>query len=175
VVVESVPEVSMTNREYTYSELLERLFSLVREKNPYLTQRKKSLPPPNIARMGRKMWWSNFSQTCQILHRSSEHIMQFFLAELGTEGSIDGQDRFVFKGKYPAKQTETLLRKYIVEYVTCHMCHNPDTSLTRDVITRLCFVQCESCGSRRSVAPIKAGYHSVMQGDRRKIENAPES
>jgi hypothetical protein len=58
-----------------------------------------------------------------------------------------------------------------VEYVTCHMCRNPETSLTRDSVTRLYFIQCESCGSRRSVAPIKSGFHATMRTDRRKTKN----
>ncbi len=57
-----------------------------------------------------------------------------------------------------------------VEYVTCHMCRNPETSLTRDSVTRLYFIQCESCGSRRSVAPIKSGFHAHTRADRRALK-----
>lgn len=63
-----------------------------------------------------------------------------------------------------------LLCCYIVEYVTCHMCRNPETSLTRDSVTRLYFIQCESCGSRRSVAPIKTGFHATMRTDRKRTK-----
>ena len=49
---------------------------------------------------------------------------------------------------------------------------NPETSLTRDSVTRLYFIQCESCGSRRSVAPIKTGFHATMRTDRRKVKAA---
>jgi translation initiation factor 2 subunit 2 len=102
------------------------------------------------------------------MHRSPEHMQQFLLAELGTEGSIDGNQRLVIKGRYQPKQVESLLKKYIIEYVTCHMCKNPETTLTRDSVTRLYFIQCESCGSRRSVAPIKTGFHATMRTDRKK-------
>jgi len=30
------------------------------------------------------------------------------------------------------------------------MCRNPETTLTRDSVTRLYFLQCEACNSRRS-------------------------
>lgn len=60
----------------------------------------------------------------------------------------------------------------LVEYVSCNMCRNPETSLTRDSVTRLYFIQCESCGSRRSVAPIKTGFHATMRTDRRKVKAA---
>jgi translation initiation factor 2 beta subunit (eIF-2beta)/eIF-5 len=47
------------------------------------------------------------------MHRSPEHLMSFILAELGTEGSIDANQRFIMKGRYLPKQIESLLKKYI--------------------------------------------------------------
>ena len=41
------------------------------------------------------------------------------------------------------KYIESLLRKYIVEYVTCQMCRSPNTTLTRDSVSRLFFVHCQ--------------------------------
>jgi translation initiation factor 2 subunit 2 len=159
--------------DYSYTELLERVFTLLREKNPNLATRKRhTMPPPQLVRVGtRKTMWANFQQITQLMHRSPEHMMSFLLAELGTEGSIDGNQRLIIKGRYQPKQIESLLKKYIVEYVTCHMCRNPETSLTRDSVTRLYFIQCESCGSRRSVAPIKSGFHATMRAERRKVKD----
>lgn len=156
--------------DYNYTELLDRVFTLLQEKNPSLGSRKRySMPPPQLIRVGtRKTVWSNFSAICTLMHRQPEHVMSFLLAELGTDGSIDGSQRMMIKGRYQQKQVESLLRKYITEYVTCHMCQKPETSLTRDSVTRLYFVNCESCGSRRSVAPIKSGFHATMRAERRK-------
>jgi len=161
-----------TERDYAYTELLDRIFSLLRERNPNLAERKRYvLPPPQLVRVGtRKTMWSNFQQICLTMHRNEEHVMAFLLAELGTEGSIDGNHRLVIKGRFVPKQIESLLKKYIVEYVTCHMCRNPETTLTRDPVTRLYFLQCESCNSRRSVVPIKAGFHFTTKADRRKVK-----
>ena len=157
-------------RDYNYTELLERVFSLLHEKNPALSTRKRyTMPPPQLVRVGtRKTMWTNFAQNCSLMHRQPEHVMSFLLAELGTDGSIDGNQRLVIKGRYQPKQVESLLKKYIMEYVSCSMCRNPETSLTRDSVTRLYFIQCESCGSRRSVAPIKSGFHATMRAERRK-------
>ena len=104
------------------------------------------------------------------LHRQPEHVMSFLLAELGTDGSVDGKKQLILKGRFPAKNIESLLKKYIVEYVTCHMCRSPETSLTRDSVTRLYFLDCEACGSRRSVAPVKSGFHATSRADRRKAK-----
>ena len=89
------------------------------------------------------------------------------MAELGTEGSIDGNQRLVIRGKYVPKYIESLLRKYIVEYVTCKMCRSPNTTLTKDSVSRLYFMHCDDCGSSRSVAPIRAGFHAQTRADRR--------
>lgn len=78
------------------------------------------------------------------------------LAELGTSGSVDGNSQLIIKGRFQQKQIENVLRRYIKEYVTCHTCRSPDTILQKD--TRLFFLQCETCGSRCSVASIKSGF-----------------
>lgn len=197
------------------------------------------------------------------------------MAELGTEGSIDGNSRLVLRGKYvpkgievrhrvlciklwvglwggrvcvfvgapsfdnrrgPKKNTQTvnppptplrtpppttrkqsLLRKYIGEYVACTTCKSPNTALrsvplplpplclcvcmdgyihkymyvyntsfppptqpphtplptkhahSRDSVSRLYFVHCQSCGSSRSVAPIRTGFHAQTRADRRAL------
>lgn len=163
-----------SDRDYNYTELLERIYALLREKNPALGSKKRyTLPPPQMVRVGtKKTMWSNFGLMCSTMHRSEEHVQSFLLAELGTEGSIDGSHRLVIKGKYTGKQIESLLKQYIAGYVQCSMCRSAETALTRDSVTRLYFIQCESCGSRRSVAPIKTGYHAQTKAERRKIKMA---
>lgn len=155
--------------DYTYTELLERVYNLLQQNNPNLAVRKRHvMPPPQLARIGtRKTMWSNFAAAAQVMRRQLDHLMTFVLAELGTEGSIDASQRLVIKGRYQSKQIESLLKKYIVEYVVCHMCHNPETTLSRDSVTRLYFLQCESCGSRRSVAQVKSGFHATTRAERR--------
>lgn len=106
------------------------------------------------------------------MKREKEHVQSFFLAELGTTGSIDGSDRFLLKGRYLPKYIENLLRKYITEYVTCHMCKSLETELTRDPVTRLFFLSCKACGSQRSVTAIKAGFHATSKGERKKAREA---
>ena len=39
----------------------------------------------------------------------------------------------------------------------------PETSLTRDSVTRLHFIHCENCDAKRSVAPIKNGFHAYNE------------
>lgn len=152
-----------SDRDYTYDELLTRVFEIMREKNPDMVAGEKKrfvMRPPQVLRVGtKKTSFANFSEICRLLHREPKHVLAFLLAELGTSGSIDGNNQLIIKGRFQQKQIETVVRKYIKEYVTCHTCRSPDTLLQKD--TRLFFLQCESCGSRCSVASIKSGFQAV--------------
>ncbi|XP_007258565.2 eukaryotic translation initiation factor 2 subunit 2 [Astyanax mexicanus] len=152
-----------TERDYTYDELLSRVFNIMREKNPDMVageKRKFVMKPPQVVRVGtKKTSFVNFTDICKLLHRQPKHLLAFLLAELGTCGSIDGNNQLVIKGRFQQKQIENVLRRYIKEYVTCHTCRSPETILQKD--TRLYFLQCETCHSRCSVASIKTGFQAV--------------
>lgn len=160
--------------EYTYEDMLDRVMGILHAQNPDLIEKKRrTMKPPQLTRVGtKKTLWVNFQEICTMMQRSPQHVFQFFMAELGTEGSIDGNQRLVIRGKYVPKYIESLLRKYIVEYVTCQMCRSPNTDLTRDSASRLHFCNCRDCGSSRSVAPISSGYHATSRADRRAARNA---
>ncbi|KAJ8684276.1 hypothetical protein QAD02_020068 [Eretmocerus hayati] len=152
-----------SDRDYTYDELLARVFNIMKEKNPDMVAGKKQkfvMRPPQVVRIGtKKTSFSNFTEICKTLHRQPKHLLDFLLAELGTSGSVDGNSQLIIKGRFQQKQIENVLRRYIKEYVTCHTCRSPDTILQKD--TRLFFLQCETCGSRCSVASIKSGFQAV--------------
>ncbi|KAK9692803.1 Domain found in IF2B/IF5 [Popillia japonica] len=152
-----------SDRDYTYDELLNRVFEIMRDKNPDMVAGKKQkfvMRPPQVVRIGtKKTSFANFTEICKTLHRQPKHLLDFLLAELGTSGSVDGNSQLIIKGRFQQKQIENVLRRYIKEYVTCHTCRSPDTILQKD--TRLFFLQCETCGSRCSVASIKSGFQAV--------------
>ncbi|XP_077079372.1 eukaryotic translation initiation factor 2 subunit 2-like isoform X2 [Siphateles boraxobius] len=160
---QSGPAWADSERDYTYDELLSRVFNIMREKNPDMVageKRKFVMKPPQVVRVGtKKTSFVNFTDICKLLHRQPKHLLAFLLAELGTSGSIDGNNQLVIKGRFQQKQIENVLRRYIKEYVTCHTCRSPDTILQKD--TRLYFLQCETCHSRCSVASIKTGFQAV--------------
>ncbi|KAG5233583.1 eukaryotic translation initiation factor [Salix suchowensis] len=148
-----------TDRDYDYEELLGRVFNILRENNPELAgdRRRTVMRPPQVLREGtKKTVFVNFMDLCKTMHRQADHVMAFLLAELGTSGSLDGQQRLVIKGRFAPKNFEGILRRYINEYVICLGCKSPDTILSKE--NRLFFLRCEKCGSGRSVAPIKAGF-----------------
>lgn len=159
-----------TSRDYTFDELLNRVFEIIQAKNPEMVAGEKKrfiMKPPQCARVGtKKTSFVNFTEICQTLKRQPKHILAFILAELGTSGSVDGNNQLIIKGRFQQKQLESVLRRYIKEYVTCHTCRSPDTILERDV--RLYFLKCRMCQSRCSVATIRSGFQAVT-GKRARI------
>ncbi|KAI2663851.1 Eukaryotic translation initiation factor 2 subunit 2 [Labeo rohita] len=121
-----------SERDYTYDELLNRVFNIMREKNPDMVageKRKFVMKPPQVVRVGtKKTSFVNFTDICKLLHRQPKHLLAFLLAD----GSIDGNNQLVIKGRFQQKQIENVLRRYIKEYVTCHTCRSPDTILQKD-------------------------------------------
>jgi translation initiation factor 2 subunit 2 len=161
-------------RVYDYEFLLNRVMNLVQQNNPELVEKSRTkMPPPQVQRLGtKKTHWTNFNEICVAMSRHPDHVFQFFMAELGTEGSIDGNKQLIIRGKFAAKYIESLLRKYILEYVSCSMCRSLKTDLRRDNVTRLYFADCLECGCSRSVATIRAGFHAQTRADRRALRNA---
>merc|ERR1712029_1030313 len=151
------------DRDYTYDELLQRVYNVIKEKNPdsVMGEKKKFvMRPPQVVKVGaKKTAFVNFTEIAKMLHRQPKHLLAFLFAELGTTGALDGSNQLVMKGKFQQKHIENVLRRYIKEYVPCHTCRSPDTILNKE--TRLFFLQCMTCHSRCSVLTIKTGFQAV--------------
>eukprot|EP00769_Ergobibamus_cyprinoides_P001079 gnl/Ergobibamus_cyprinoides/2076.p1 GENE.gnl/Ergobibamus_cyprinoides/2076~~gnl/Ergobibamus_cyprinoides/2076.p1 ORF type:complete len:312 (+),score=134.23 gnl/Ergobibamus_cyprinoides/2076:31-936(+) len=157
------------DRDYTYTEMLDRVFSILHADRPELAgaSKRRVMKPPKVQREGsKKTVFSNFSEICQALHRQQDHFLAFLMTELGTDGSIDGNDRLVIKGRFQSKNIEIVLRRYINEFVMCHGCRSIDTLLMRE--NRMYFVQCEHCGAHRSVQSIHKGFVADLSRRRKR-------
>ncbi|KAL2758674.1 hypothetical protein ACRALDRAFT_1061817 [Sodiomyces alcalophilus JCM 7366] len=158
-------------RPLSYTLLLDRFFHELAQRNPdHALSGSKSykIPPPQCMREGnKKTIFANLAEIAKRMKRTEEHLTQYCLSELGTSGSTDGSRRLVIKGRFQQKQIENVLRKYIIEYVTCKTCKSPNTELNKGE-NRLYFVNCNACGSRRTVTAIKTGF-SAQIGKRKKM------
>jgi translation initiation factor 2 beta subunit (eIF-2beta)/eIF-5 len=106
---------------YSYNLLLQRVFNLLHQNNLGLIEKTRfTMKPPQLMKVGtKKTLWVNYQEICKMMGRNPDHVFQFMMAELGTEGSIDGNQRLVIKGKFVPQYIESLLKKYIKEYVIC--------------------------------------------------------
>lgn len=111
-----------SDRDYTYEEMLDRAFGILREHNPNLGggKRRTTLKPPQVAREGtKKTVFTNFMELSKAMNRQHEHVQAYLLAEMGTSGSLDGQQRLIIKGRFAPKDFENILRRYVNECVPC--------------------------------------------------------
>jgi len=161
---ETTSDSTSVQGEYTYDDLLSRVFNIIREKNPNVIEGEKiklTLKPPQVARIGTKRTsFSNFGEICKSLKRQEKHLHQYLLAELGTNGSIDANNALIIKGRFQQKQIESVLRSYIKEYVICKTCRSPDTLLQKE--ERLSVLLCGNCRSRYFVSGIKTGFQAQV-------------
>lgn len=172
---EEEEEVNTLQAQYglPYDGLLSRFFQILRKNNPELAGERSGtkfrIPPPICQREGnKKTAFANVQEISEKLQRSPEHLISYLFAELGTSGSVDGQKRLIIKGRFQPKQLENVLRRYIIEYVTCKTCKSINTQLKKESSNRLFFLVCNSCGSTRSVSSIKTGF-SAQIGKRKKF------
>jgi translation initiation factor 2 subunit 2 len=158
----------------TYGEMLAKLYKQMIKSSPEMLDgaMKLKLKRPTLARIGSKRTaWTNFTECCETLKRSIEHVKDFILAELGATGSIDGDNYLIIKFILKDKHLETIIRKYLNEYVQCKVCNGYDTEMKREAAHRLNMISCCHCKSQRSVENIKVGYHATTKADRKAERN----
>ena len=76
-----------SDRDYTYQELLHRIFRTLRQQNPALSGEKKkyTMVPPVVQRDGsKKTMFANVIEICKRMHRQPDHVIQYLFTELGT-------------------------------------------------------------------------------------------
>ncbi|KAL9251787.1 Eukaryotic translation initiation factor 2 subunit beta-like protein, partial [Drosera capensis] len=143
-----------SDRDYSYGELITRFKSILYANNPLLAgiRKRAVLVPPQVLHEGTKKTGIKLDDQewhfpvmfkigfCRLRYiRQPEHVMTFFLVEMGTTGALDGQQRLVVKGRFNPKNFDSVLRN---EYVLCTWCKSGDTILARDQ-QRLLQISCE--------------------------------
>jgi translation initiation factor 2 subunit 2 len=163
-----IPSEDEDTEELTYDQMLSRIYEKMGTVYTASELALKRLQRPKMAMIGSKrVGWINFGKTAQTLNRSEEHLASFIEAEFGTTVSIDAKNALVIKGRFGSEQIESVLKKYVEQYIKCRTCKSMDTKLVRDPDSRLYFLKCETCQSQWSVSAIQKGFHATMKGDRR--------
>jgi len=135
---------------YEYEYLLKRLYEMKGEKDcEKKTNTKLIIPIPRLSRYGLRVQWINFKITCEILNRDPAHVSKYFNKELGSQSySINAEGGLLLKGRYDQTKIETILKKYIIEHVTCSACKSSNTKIIK--VNRLPMIVCD-CGSKSPV------------------------
>lgn len=144
---------------------------MLSDKNPGLSEASKTTKDidPHVVKLGTtKVSWMNFDVMVTALNRKHEHLMSFVATELGVEATLGPENNMILQGKFQGKHIQRLYRKYLEQYVRCLNCKSMNTKLEKDPGTRLVMLECEQCGSTKSVQTIRAGFQAVKRGERKK-------
>ena len=138
-----------------YELLLDRIVDIIIEKNKDSneTDKKWTLPVPELVKQATRSVWKNFGETSSIFKREKEHLQAFILKELGTEGNIAGEnsEQLSLKGRITSTKVEALIKKYAILYIRCPNCKSLDTTLNKNPSTRLRMLECNYCNTKISV------------------------
>ena len=93
----------------------------------------------------------NMSDVSRSLSRPPTYPTKFFGCELGAQTSFDERsDRYIVNGAHDAAKLRDLLDTFIIKFVLCGSCKNPETDLiitkNEDLIR-----DCKACGERTNV------------------------
>ena len=93
----------------------------------------------------------NMSDVSRSLSRPPTYPTKFFGCELGAQTSFDEKsDRYIVNGAHDAAKLRDLLDNFIIKFVLCGSCKNPETELIitkNEDLTR----DCKACGERTIV------------------------
>ncbi len=132
-----------------YRELLERarsqLPSDIREHKRF------EVPPPRSYIVGMRTILANFKEICDALNREPRYVLKFFSGEMATATTMQ-RNRAIFQGKFRYDTFDSLIQRYIKEFVVCPVCTRPDTKIVKD--RRFLFLVCEACGARSSISTL---------------------
>ena len=145
------------NDPYSYDQLLTRVRDILDKNNPYKTKSQKiQLKPVQLEQVAKKKYkWTNFMEFAEILRRPAEHLSQFVSIELAVEVLIANEKLRIEGRRIDKEELQSVLKKYILEYVKCPLCNSANTVMSKDPNIRSLVMKCEACQSTRTVAPLK--------------------
>ena len=138
------------SNEIEFKELLERAYSKLNNDKVDTETISVLLPKVSVTKNKRTLW-ENFSRVCGSINREPEMVKNYIVTECIVKCSICGIDnnQLLLKGRYTQKQIETVLVKFIKEYVRCYSCKSLSTKLNRQA--KLLLVSCNDCQSVRNI------------------------
>ncbi|HEY9385507.1 MAG TPA: translation initiation factor IF-2 subunit beta [Nitrososphaeraceae archaeon] len=130
-----------------YENLLKRLQGSLNNTSRREVSRLE-IPTPQIIWVGQRTIFRNFMEFPKALRREPEKLLLYLNKELASAGYIAGE-RVIFLGRKEPSSFETLIDRYVKEYVICPVCGSPDTRTEKN--KKLGFLLCEACGARSSI------------------------
>mmetsp|Transcript_5061 Transcript_5061/g.7639 ORF Transcript_5061/g.7639 Transcript_5061/m.7639 type:complete len:154 (+) Transcript_5061:473-934(+) len=121
-----------------------------------------------VSRGRTKSTWINFNAQVEAIQRDPQHILNYFLSELGCVGNIGSEGEMVLVGGYKPPHFMRLIRRYTDEFVQCKVCKGYKSVVEKEEKTRLTYLRCKTCQASRTVQGIQSHFTATKRGQRRR-------
>lgn len=113
--------------------MLSAISSILSEKNQQQSESKKiHLKPVELVALSKsKFRWTNFKEFASDLRRKPEHLQAFVSAELGLETILNQDALRIDKKRLSSEELQSILKRYILEFVKCGQCHSANTLMEK--------------------------------------------
>ena len=119
---------------------------------------------PICSKTPTKTFWQNFAEQLKLMDRQPEHVLSYFLAELGCDGVIGNNGEMILTGSYMPRSFNKLIRKYAEDYVRCLDCKKYNTEFIHMKKERITKLVCKNCGASRTVENIGTRFVATKRG-----------
>lgn len=122
---------------------------------------------------GIKTLITNMDQVGKSLARSSEWVIRYFAIELGVQHQMKAQENaYLVKGRFEAETFQTLLDKFIKNFVLCQECSNPETDIRVTSKSKI-EQKCKACGYIRYIPQVHklTKFIVKMEGGKKNNKN----
>jgi len=134
---------------YDYEWLLNRAYESL-PKRPIQRRERFVVPKPEIVISGRRTFITNFKQICDVINRDPRLVLRFLLKEIGAPGEIK-ENYAVIQGEIKIRVINSLIDRFVRDYVICPICKSPDTILIKE--RKAMFIKCMACGAISATRP----------------------
>jgi len=140
------------NPDTFYKLLLDELYDKI-NKNIIITENNKlKITKPNVFYdKTKKTMWINFKKNCYEINRPIDSLKKFIEDEYSVKTSINSKDEIIINGRY-SHLIETTFKKYIKNFVICHICKSINTKILHDKNLRLDYLLCNNCNSQKFIS-----------------------
>ena len=145
-----------------YEDMLNRVFTIMKEGKINSNESKKLLfPPIALETLGlkknKKYLWRNFVDFATQVNRPTDHLRDYFATQLSIDPILSNEGTLKFEGRrLEMEELKNIFTKYIHEYVKCPMCMSLKTSMIKDSNLRVYVISCEICKAQRALEHIKS-------------------
>ena len=105
--------------------------------------------------------WKSYVRLFRALNREPHLFQQYINQYFQCQSSINQREQLTFNIRTTKRTIDNLLKQFLHEYVTCLACQKAQTHLIKS--TGLWGIECQLCGSQRSVRRLRWKSNEVPQ------------